>query len=452
MAAAERAQDERAVGEWVARSSRRAELAIALCRIVFCSLVLLRFGTIEENQHGPGLARAWIEAPVLITTIGVSAVFVVLARGRRLSTRILVVSVLLDATACALALLPGVLHPWASYRGLLHSADIAFVLVLCVSAGLRFTRSAAIVGLGANLVFTAGLLALDSARNGDVVECSLSDLTLYGIYFCGASMLGLALVTCGRCFAGQAAALAVRADAARHGLLLSLQSSHEAASLLSAARFYADALHGEATRRRLGQEGERTVLRLHQSLCELAELVASGRECAASGISELDTSETMDVAQLVSPVLAMIRGRFPAVQLSANVAAEPVCLQLIGGADGLRGLLTTLLVNACEGDGVRAASCVTLDVKLSQRQFSLVVADDGPGFAADGAVARAAQLSTKRAGGGLGLLLAHRIVAASGGELSFDRSADGWTHVRLSLHARGPATYGRDQAARLAFG
>ena len=63
----------------------------------------------------------------------------------------------------------------------------------------------------------------------------------------------------------------------------------------------------------------------------------------------------------------------------------------------------------------------------------MTVCDDGPGISARGAGARAS------AGGstGLGLDIARRTAAASGGELTVDRSPTGGTRVVMRL---GPPT------------
>ena len=113
--------------------------------------------------------------------------------------------------------------------------------------------------------------------------------------------------------------------------------------------------------------------------------------------------------------------------MSVSVPGDPAIIGI--SADDLAACADILLENVFahtpEGAG--------LAVRLSHRAGGgawLVVADDGPGFGPGGAVRRG------QSGGGstgLGLDIAGRIAAGSGGTLTIGRSASGGSRVTLGF-------------------
>jgi signal transduction histidine kinase len=430
-AVAPRASSQPFFDELVARSAAKAEAAISVCRCVVALSVLVRFQMIEENSLGSGLARARIELPVLIGTVLMSLVFVRLAVLRPLSVnRFTHASVLLDVCACSAALLPGVLHPWSGYRGLLLTADVAAIPVLCAAAGLRFSLSAAWFGACANILCFSGLVALDRARNAQLVDYDTPDVVLYAIYLLGASVLGVVLATRGSKLAEQAAHHARRAESARHGLLQSLRDSHDAGSLLSAARIHADLLQRHAGSG-VHEPLAASVRALGTALEQLAEVVSRGRQNAQLNVSETEPHERFALVATVRTAVERAALRFPQAQL--EVVCPDIDLWLVGGARAMISIVHNLLVNACEGDGTRAGAHVRVEGEVRARTVTLSVLDDGPGFCSAMLADPRHATSSKPSGAGVGLYVVSRIVAANGGRVSLSNQPRGGARVSIEL-------------------
>jgi signal transduction histidine kinase len=135
----------------------------------------------------------------------------------------------------------------------------------------------------------------------------------------------------------------------------------------------------------------------------------------------------------------------------ASPALQSARVNVCAGADGFARALGSLISNACEGDGARAASRVVLRLGAEAEvdAVSLEVADDGPGMA-ERELPRLVQpfQSTKPGHVGLGLYTARCILEASGGSVSCQNDPA----ARWGSPCSGPRpheTGAADRAARL---
>jgi C4-dicarboxylate-specific signal transduction histidine kinase len=122
----------------------------------------------------------------------------------------------------------------------------------------------------------------------------------------------------------------------------------------------------------------------------------------------------------------------------ASAAAEHARVAVCGGDDGLDRVLDALLANACEGDGVRAASRIAVRVGAEGEVdvVSVEIADDGPGFSPEQLAASPQPFATTKPERlGLGLYTAERILFASGGSLRRENSPRGGACLRVFLLA-----------------
>jgi len=107
-----------------------------------------------------------------------------------------------------------------------------------------------------------------------------------------------------------------------------------------------------------------------------------------------------------------------------------------GGALTLRRILENLLVNACEGDGQKGATCVEIEIErdTSGGRIQMLISDDGPGFKSE-QLTRHIELfaSTKPQGSGLGLYTCERLLRASGGQLQRANAEGRGARVRVIL-------------------
>jgi C4-dicarboxylate-specific signal transduction histidine kinase len=132
----------------------------------------------------------------------------------------------------------------------------------------------------------------------------------------------------------------------------------------------------------------------------------------------------------VDHVIAALQARFASVAFDAPV--PPVLVA--GGPTSLRRVLSNVLVNACEGNGVRGASTVEITVRCEDATVVIDIRDDGPGIAAHVLSTVPAAVSTKPAGLGLGIGVVDGVVRASGGTVEW-RNVDRGACVAIALRA-----------------
>lgn len=154
---------------------------------------------------------------------------------------------------------------------------------------------------------------------------------------------------------------------------------------------------------------------------------------------------------LLSPLLGLvvdsIRFRFPHLVVETRgTLPDHVEALVLGGPVGCRRILESVLLNACEGDGNRAAGRVVITPHLSpyKGQVTLEVCDDGPGFPPHVLEAPVEGLLTTKEGrqNGLGLYSAASVLTASGGGLERDNAEPTGARVLLRIPARHSAAAG----------
>jgi signal transduction histidine kinase len=142
--------------------------------------------------------------------------------------------------------------------------------------------------------------------------------------------------------------------------------------------------------------------------------------------------EPLELAQLVRQAVAD-----PALQpgsVALTVAETPPAV-LAGDAQLLMRALRNLLRNAVEAQArAGATQPVQVDARWEEGRFEITVADRGPGLGPEVRRRLFQPFASGRPGGvGLGLALAHRIVALHGGRLTLEDRRDGGTVARVSF-------------------
>jgi C4-dicarboxylate-specific signal transduction histidine kinase len=142
-------------------------------------------------------------------------------------------------------------------------------------------------------------------------------------------------------------------------------------------------------------------------------------------------------------VLRDARARFPEVDLRL-ASPEAMGVRVCGGEGSLRRILEYLVFSACEGDGVRGARRVEVELETSGVGGAAIhVRDDGPGVHGAGRDEQASGFrSAKPAEHGLGLDTAARLVRASGGSLRRENRDEGGTSVSIFLDEAPDASEG----------
>lgn len=178
-----------------------------------------------------------------------------------------------------------------------------------------------------------------------------------------------------------------------------------------------------------------------ERLGRLAEdLLALARQRAAGA----QPQHAMELEPLLAEVVRRAALVFP---LTVEVA-DTGGLSVGADPDRLERIVMNLLANAAAaGAGTVAISAARMPRapgSSTPADVSLVVEDDGPGFAADflptafERFSRADEARTRSSGAGLGLALVHALVAGLGGSVTADNaSALGGAAVRLTLPSDG---------------
>jgi signal transduction histidine kinase len=136
-----------------------------------------------------------------------------------------------------------------------------------------------------------------------------------------------------------------------------------------------------------------------------------------------------------------------------QVVAPPEPVRLSGVEAELRAALQALVVNAVEASPAGGAVVVTVGQRDSANVVALTVEDEGPGLPASVRERLfTPHVTTKAAGAGMGLYLAHRLATTRyGGTLALADRPDGGTRATLALGDRGVAG-GGDRGASSADG
>ncbi len=204
---------------------------------------------------------------------------------------------------------------------------------------------------------------------------------------------------------------------------------HDANNALAALRLAADAMRVEVK-----GKGEAAVIlgELEQAVHRMQQIFEEGRQ--RHGVL-IESGEKVDVADKVEALVLELVRRFPSVRMELDLQKElEVCL--LGGAVTLDRVVTNLLINACEGDGMRGASRVRVSAQRdsSGADVRLVVSDDGPGFTATQLDKPIEGFATSKPDGtGLGLYTSERLLRANSGTLTRTNLPTGGAQVAVTL-------------------
>ena len=219
-----------------------------------------------------------------------------------------------------------------------------------------------------------------------------------------------------------------------------VQNGRMLREIVSEAVAIGDLLQGLSPQ--LGPRPGSLILRMQGLMGRLDALVHERLGKSAPTHSE---REPVPLSPLLGLVIESIRFRFPHLVVETRGGLpDHVEALVLGGPVGCRRILESVLLNACEGDGSRAASRVVITPELSPYtgQVSLEFCDDGPGFPPHVLEAPVEGLLTTKEGrqNGLGLYSAASVLTASGGGLERDNAQPTGARVILRIPAQRPAT------------
>lgn len=110
---------------------------------------------------------------------------------------------------------------------------------------------------------------------------------------------------------------------------------------------------------------------------------------------------------------------------------------LQGNLMALDTIVANLLDNAVEAVEDVGAPCIELEAVTSEKRFILTIRDNGRGIAdSDLPRIRIPLFSTKPGKAGMGLSIAHKLLAKMGGRMTIENAQAEGTCVRISLHTK----------------
>ncbi len=439
---AEESLDHR-IQAYTTRFALKLEVTVSIARLVFISALMARLLWQWDNY---GSAHSTFSLTAYLVVILLSF-YPILARHQleAHSAVVLPLSVALDGSIAFLALLPNAFWPPAGHPGIIHTIEIAGLLVAATAGGVRLSPRVALFGGVLNLCSFLTLLGVEWWMVRTPILHDLPHVVLFLIFLFGCSALAYIVAERTRGLAMEAALDTIRLERSRRSIESLLRDHHDLRSVLTSATLRADLL--EAGSFDAADPGgppdasaaaaPRLVVGLQNDLRRMRTFFNDIKERAFRDLFAPDPLELVEVTPTVQEALDEVHGRFPAVTLVFPAPSANTWVHIRGGADSLRRILVNLVTNACEGNGTEGANRVEVQVEepLSDEEVTLVVRDNGPGFPPPllGRPIGEDLISTKPGGAGLGLTLSARLVRISSGELDHENGAGGGAEVRVRL-------------------
>lgn len=419
------------VARVVQSSAWRSERTLAVARMVFCSVLLVRTLLVTT----PSIPRFATGLPPMLAAIAFS-LYVLAQRERPQALGgFLLLSVAIDAASAFGVLLPMALWPELPGIPLLDKADISGLLLVVSASAFRHSVSASAASCLLNTVSFVLLMRWDRAAPWTEVEWHVA--FLYLVFLLGMGSMAALLARRTRELVTSSARTGLAARCAQENLALILRDHHDLRSQLSSATLNADLAEQEVVS--VSAPNLRTLIaRIRLSLNQINSAVCAIKERSYEELARDARLEAADLEGTAESVVRELAPHFPSTRFQLQLARDTRDPWVIGGDDGLRRLLLNLVSNACEGSGAESASTVVVQAEPTPRgDVRLVVHDDGPGFGAAMLAAKGrARRSSKADGFGLGLALVRRIAEASGGRVTFANAAGGGARVEVVLPGR----------------
>jgi signal transduction histidine kinase len=427
------------VDETIARAAFAGERALSLARAAFCVAIVLRLGLFQRVPVATPHER--ISAPFMVVAILLSLYMIVRGWRHHRRTWILTASSVVDAAVCFAALAPSALWPPAGYGGIVRTPDTAALLIITAAAGLRISPAAAGTAALLNGVSLASLVAIDTAHGHAVFPDHAGRLSIWAIYLAAAGALALLVAHWTRRAVTEGARKAVLAEQTRTRLGELLQDHHDLRTILTSATLNAD-LAARAVEGEPGHgEVRAPIERLRGDLARADGLVRAVRSEAVEEGRVLRQRVAVVPHEAAAAVLGQVQPRFPGVAVTFHDRADGARVTTGGGQATLERILLNLVLNACEGDGVRSPRRVDVVVEPGERpdwlRFS--VSDDGPGFPrALLPLAGQRSATTKKDGAGIGLVLVAGLLRANGSRLECENPPAGGARAWFQLPRVSP--------------
>lgn len=168
------------------------------------------------------------------------------------------------------------------------------------------------------------------------------------------------------------------------------------------------------------------------SLNHLTKIIQKARDVG----KDVHQGELVNVAETIEELVKKLALEYSDREIALDLSQlnEASFIKLHGGALTLQRLLTNLVKNACEGDGINSANLIRITLKATNAKLQILIADNGPGFSESFLNSAASTYkTTKENGSGLGLYTCKRLIATNKGSMALSNSPDGGALITVKL-------------------
>lgn len=205
-------------------NAERNERSLAMARLVLCLAYSLRLVLLYSHDLVAGQVKDWFDLVVMVGAATLCVAHLALPSDRvpwnrlpfrwRQSTFVAV-----DLVLFAMAVLPGVLQPELTYRGILMTPYVGVGILVAVGGGMRLRpRLAVLSSVGVMALFLTACV-LDVTLNPAIVAWGVPEFAFYVLELGGAALLGVVVIaTRTLSLATESAARSIDAERARERL------------------------------------------------------------------------------------------------------------------------------------------------------------------------------------------------------------------------------------------
>jgi signal transduction histidine kinase len=417
----------------VEEAALKGERSISYVRLIFCLLVLSRFVAIEMTRVHSSLEllqafkRSSLELPALFSALAFSWYVLRISAKRFPQKSILTLSIIIDSLVCLITLLQNILIPTHSYHGIFSTPDVSALLLVTIASSFR---------LSVKLSFLSGILSILSSIIllicESMIHSSFKDVfytfILFLIFQCSCMILSIAIAHRTKRLVAQSARLTAQsAQLTKHQthtqqqLSSLLKEHHDAKGTLSAILLNVDLLFREVDSPTGSVKSSTSRKIVHELKHDSDELKQYFSRVQGDAVEQLQFEKTpVPIVPVLQAVVSKISQRFSTIRIQCSELPN-IAIRISGGALNLESIFYNLLLNACEGNGIRGAQHVEIIVNFSKntKECALQFLDDGPGFPPEllQSLVPIAGITTKAQGTGLGLYLVRGMVQVNHGKL-----------------------------------
>lgn len=203
------------VGDTIERAAHHGEELVAWSRLALSVGFLILWPAVTWYELQAGITSAYAVIAVAVLALGWSLNTIWHLRRRRITTRLVLTSVLVDCALVLALFTVYVLRPPALYFGITRVSGLAVIYLVVVAAALRMTRSGAVISAVTIGVGLAPMLYLDNTLNAGRASNGAPSVVSMCLLLLGAALFGWFSARRTRELALEAARLTLSGERAR---------------------------------------------------------------------------------------------------------------------------------------------------------------------------------------------------------------------------------------------